>query len=163
MAKAAEVVRIRDRRPPPPPEEALDGLPDDDAQLLRLAQELTEICRSNQGQRAAYYRFLSTIVETGRVDGSKSLLNLMFSLLDRLSSMLYSPTDIRFSLDFENDYQKIVNDQAARAARLLARSWERTRRKSRNTVPPSSCRGSSGCTAPTSTTSTSNRCCANRP
>lgn len=124
MARSAEVVKIR--RAPEPPREALDGLPDDDHQLLMLAQELTEMCRSNQGQRAAYYRFLHQIMETGRIDGSKSLLNLMYSIVDRLASMLYSPTDLRFSLDFENDYDQVIQKQASRTARLIGRSWERT-------------------------------------
>ena len=126
MAKAAEVVPLQRSRPSEPPREALDGLPDDDRDLLHLAQELTEVCRSNQGQRSTYYRDIHTIVESGRVGGEKSLLNLMYSMLDRLAAMLYSPTDIRFSLDFENDYPPEINAQANRTARLLSRSWERT-------------------------------------
>jgi hypothetical protein len=123
MAKSAEVVPLKR---PEPPKEALAGLPDDDHDLLTLAHELTEICRENQGQRASYYRFLHMITEAGRIDGSKSLLNLMYSLLDRLASMLYSPTDLRFSVDFENDYEPEITARATRVARLVGRSWERS-------------------------------------
>src|SRR5579862_2978505 len=103
MARSAEVVRLKTRGAYSPAE-SLWQLPDDDKAIIRIAHDLIEICRSNVGQRAATYRAYNDFVNSGRYDNTKSMCNLMFALLDRRAAMLYSPTDIRFSLDFENEY-----------------------------------------------------------
>jgi hypothetical protein len=64
-------------------------------------------------------------VETGRTDGAKSKMNMLYNHLDRLTAYLYSPTDLRFTLDFENDYPERIYQQAAVVARSLTRDWER--------------------------------------
>lgn len=120
----ADVVRLPRRTGMP--EEALVSLPDDDKGLIKVARDLIEICRSGVGQRLEYYRFLNLITEAGRKDGTKSLVNLCFTVLDRLASHLFSPTDIRFGVDFENPYDKQTELRAARVARLIAHSWEGT-------------------------------------
>jgi hypothetical protein len=125
MARPGNVVRLKTRGAYSPPE-ALWGLPDDDQGIIRIAHELIDICRSNVGQRSATYRAYHDFVEAGRFDNTKSMCNLMFALLDRRAAMLYSPTDIRFSLDFENDYDKITKERGRVVTRLLGRSWERT-------------------------------------
>ena len=119
--------RGRSRGMPSLPDEALVRLPDDDQQLTRIARELIEICRSGVGARLEYYRFLNLISEAGRKDGTKSLVNLMYTVLDRLASHLFSPTDIRFGVDFENAYDKITEARAARVARLMEHSWRGTK------------------------------------
>lgn len=106
--------------------EAMVELPSDNKQLVRTALEIIDICRADAGARSAYYRQLNQIVETGKADGTRSLINLLYSLIDRLSSHLFSPTDIRFSMDFENEYGNEILQRGQVAARLLARSWERT-------------------------------------
>jgi hypothetical protein len=125
MASSAEVVRFKTRGAYSPPE-ALWGLPDDDKGIIRIANELIEICRSNVGQRQATYRAYADFVEAGRFNTTRSMCNLMFALLDRRAAMLYSPTDIRFALDFEGDYDAKVSLQSRVVSRLLSRSWERT-------------------------------------
>jgi hypothetical protein len=120
----------RQRRPngegPEPPREALAGLPDDDRGILDLARDLVGICSQNNGARLSYYQGIATAVEAGNSTGQRSLANLLFAILDRRAAMLYSPTDVRFSLDFENDYNKEVQSRATVAARLVGRSWEQT-------------------------------------
>lgn len=106
--------------------EAMADLPGDNMELLRQAQGIIEQCRSDVGSRAAYYRQLNMIVETGKSDGTRSLINLLYNVLDRLSSHLFSPAEIRFSMDFENEYGSEILKRGQVAARLLARSWERT-------------------------------------
>jgi hypothetical protein len=127
-ASTAEVIPFR--RGPPSRQtarpEAMVELPADNKQLVRKALEIIEICRSDAGTRTAYYRQLNQIVETGKNDGTRSLVNLLYRMLDRLSSLMFSPVDIRFSMDFENAYADEILKRGARAATLVSRSWERT-------------------------------------
>lgn len=108
------------------PEGAMIRLPNDDKDLMRVARDTIEVCRDGVGSRLEFYRFLNLITASGRKDGTKSLINLCYTVLDRLSSHLFSPTDIRFSVDFENAYDKETEARASRAARLVAHSWEGT-------------------------------------
>lgn len=109
------------------PEGAFAKLPDDDRELMRFARDTIEVCRDGVGQRLEYYRFLNLITESGRKDGTKSLVNLCYTVLDRLASHLFSPTDIRFGVDFENAYDKITEARAQRVARLMEHSWRGTK------------------------------------
>jgi hypothetical protein len=68
---------------------------------------------------------LSAIAETGRYDGTKSLLNLLYKHLDRTAAHLYSPVELKFSIDFELKYPKQVLDRGAVVAHVLTRQWDR--------------------------------------
>lgn len=89
------------------------------------ALELIEACRVSSSMRAAYCRQLNAIIETGREDGTKSLINMLFRHHDRLSSHLFSPTDLRATVDFEYEYPKNVLDRAKVVGRALSRDWQR--------------------------------------
>lgn len=98
----------------------------DQKKLVAQALDLIEACRTSQGIRAAYCRQLNAIAETGRQDGTRSLLNKLYNHLDRLASHLYSPTDLRFTIDYENPYPKNILDRGSSAAKILTRDWERS-------------------------------------
>lgn len=100
-------------------------IPSDKKSLKKLAQETIEICNYSSGQRQAQYRQLRRWIETGRQNGGKSLHNKLYSHTDRLQSYLFSPVDLRFTIDFENHYDKEFLLQAEMAARVLTREWER--------------------------------------
>lgn len=100
-------------------------LPSDQKALLPVALDIIEICRSSQATRAAYYRTLNAIAETGRQDGTRSLINKLHAHLDRLAAHLFSPTDLRFAVDFENQYPPNILAMGHEAARILTRDWER--------------------------------------
>ena len=100
-------------------------LPTNKKELLKFAQDLVEICKSSQGPRAAAYRQYAQWVETGRAVGGLALANMLYSHVDRLHSHLFSPTDLRFTLDFENHYPQTILSQAAMASKVLTREWER--------------------------------------
>jgi hypothetical protein len=106
--------------------EAFVELPSDNRALVRECLKIIETCRNDSAARAAYYRSLNQVIETGRSDGSRSLLNLLYRMVDRLSSLLFSPTEIRFAMDFENEYGDEILQRGGVAARLLGRSWERS-------------------------------------
>ena len=114
------------RGPAKPPPETLWQLPDENTKLIDLALELIQTCRASQGDRSSYCRALNIFIESGRSDGGKALINLMRTHIDRLAAHLFSPTELRFSVDYERDYPKQHLERAAVAARLLSREWEMT-------------------------------------
>lgn len=100
-------------------------IPDNKKSLTKLACELVESCKTSQGMRSAAYRQYAQWVETGRQAGGLALANMLYSHVDRLHSHLFSPTDLRFTIDFENHYDEKTLSQADMASRVLTREWER--------------------------------------
>ena len=84
------------------------------------------MCRISVGMRASYCRLMNAIAETGRYDGTKSLINMLTTHLNRTSSHLFSPVELKFSVDFERTYPKNYLQRAAVVAKILTRSWERS-------------------------------------
>ena len=105
--------------------EAMFGLPPDNMAMVKDVQKIIDVCRYDQGNRRAYYQQLNTIVELGRVSGEKSLINLLFRILDRLSSHLCSPAELRFGMDYEIGHPAEVMKRGTTAAGLVGRVWER--------------------------------------
>jgi len=101
-------------------------VPTDKRELLAFANEHIEMCRISVGMRASYCRLMNAIAETGRYDGTKSLINMLTTHLNRTSSHLFSPVELRFALDFERGYPKNYLQRAAVVAKILTRSWERS-------------------------------------
>ncbi len=101
-------------------------LPSDQKQLLQRSLTLIEACKASQAVRAAFYRVLYAMSETGRSDGTRSKINKLHSHLDRLASHLFSPTGLRFSIDFEKHYPNETLKRAIEVARMLTRDWDRT-------------------------------------
>ena len=106
--------------------EAMVELPADNKKLVDTALDIIGICRNDAGSRASYYRTLNQIVETGKADGSRSIINLLYRMLDRLSSLLFSPAEIKFSMDFENEYTDDILARGGVVSRLMSKSWERS-------------------------------------
>jgi hypothetical protein len=100
-------------------------LPTSKKDLASFAQDIVVACKSSQGIRSSAYRQYSQWLETGRQAGSLALANLLYSHIDRLHSHLFSPTDLRFSIDFENHYDSKILNQADMGSRVLTREWER--------------------------------------
>lgn len=92
--------------------------------IVDLAKELIEQCRVSVGPRSNYYRLMSILAETGRYDGQKSLLNLLYKILDRTSAHLFSPVELKFSIDFEKPVPAHFLDKAKVVAGHLTRNWE---------------------------------------
>lgn len=101
-------------------------LPRDEKGILKVGLDLINICRASAGQRAAAYRAYAMIANTGRQDGSRSMINMMHRHLDRVASHLFSPTELRFAISFDEDYPEEYSKRAQRAALLLTRDWQRS-------------------------------------
>ncbi len=100
-------------------------LPSDNRELLDEANKLIEQCRVSIGMRAAYYRLMNAIAETGRNDGTKSLINLLYNHLARTAAHLFSPVELKFTVDFDRPYPKSHLDRAAEVGKHISRIWER--------------------------------------
>lgn len=100
-------------------------VPSDKKKVLRLALDLVEECRHSAGIRAAHYRTINQITNTGRNDGTKSLINMMYQHLDRTASHLYSPIDLRFVLKFENEYPPEWTERGKVVARKITDDFKK--------------------------------------
>jgi hypothetical protein len=101
-------------------------VPSGERELLTFANEHIEMCRISVGMRASYCRLMNAIAETGRYDGTKALINMLTTHLNRTTSHLFSPVELKFSIDFERTYPKNYLQRAAVVAKILTRSWERS-------------------------------------
>ena len=96
-------------------------------ELLKFALELIEQCRVSVGARGAECRKYNVIAETGRYDSdSKALINLLNVHLARAAAHIFSPVELKFSIDFDNIYPKRDLDRAKVAGKLLTRQWDRS-------------------------------------
>lgn len=94
--------------------------------LVKASLEIIEVCRATQGVRAAYCRQLAAMIETGRQDGSRAIINKLFSHVDRTAAYLWNPTSLEFGVDYENDYDMKQIERAGKAAKLVTHHWQRT-------------------------------------
>lgn len=102
-------------------------IPKEEKDIIRLALELVEQCRSSIGSRASYYRSINAIAETGNSSGQKALLNLMNVVLGRTAGHIYDFTNLRFSMEFDNEYDSNMLSRGTRASRQVTNNFRRTR------------------------------------
>lgn len=100
-------------------------IPSNKRELLDVALQLVKDCRVSTGMRSSYYRLLNQIAETGRYDGTKALINMMDWQLKRLAANLFSPVELKFSIDFERPRPKVAYEQAKVVSQALTRLWDR--------------------------------------
>jgi hypothetical protein len=94
--------------------------------LRTFARQMVEQCRVSAASRSAYYMSLNQIAETGRYDGQKALINKIDPHLARAAAHIFSPVELKFSVDFDRMYPKKNLDQARVAALQLTRQWDRS-------------------------------------
>jgi hypothetical protein len=101
-------------------------LPSDQGKLGRWVYEnVVQQCRTSVGPRIQLARSINTWRYTGSDSGSNAIYNRLDVHCDKLASALYSPAELRFSADFENDYGDAVLARGQVAARYLTREMER--------------------------------------
>ena len=100
-------------------------IPTEEKALVRLAQEMIEICGVSAGNRGAACKSYAQYIETGRAEGGTSLANMMYAHVDRLASYLFCPTDARFLIDYENIYDQNVLSIGEQSSRILTRAFGR--------------------------------------
>lgn len=100
-------------------------LPSSTKELIPVAQELIQATKASEGIRSAAYKQYAQWIETGRQAGGLALANMLYQHVDRLHSHLFSPSDLRFSIDYENHYGDRELAMAKMGGRVLSREWER--------------------------------------
>lgn len=100
-------------------------IPEKSKDKIDFALKRIEDCRVSLGQRVAAYRQYYQWAETGRASGGLALANMLYGHIDRLASHLFSPSSLRFAMDFENIYPKDIQEKGAVVARMITREWER--------------------------------------
>jgi hypothetical protein len=100
-------------------------VPSERKECLKFALDLIEKCRVSSGMRAAYARLIHAMTETGRNDSTRSLINKLHAHTERTAAHLFSPIDLRFTIDYENYYPQHFLERAKVAAGVLTRDWER--------------------------------------
>lgn len=89
------------------------------------AQELVEECYSSHETRCEQIAHWKSYYFTGKKDGSPAVYNRCFPHVDRLASMLFSPVDARFDIEFDATEKSNVHAMGRASARFLNREFHR--------------------------------------
>lgn len=101
-------------------------LPEDSQRLTAWSREMIDQCLVSREARRLQSRQWRQLYYTGSLTGSGSKYNRCFSHVDKLSSYIFSPADVRFSLEFEGDAQAPWDEQTKVAARYMNRKFNRS-------------------------------------
>ncbi len=101
-------------------------VPTEHRALLAFTRDMVEQCRVSAASRSAYYASLNQIAETGRYDGGKALLNKIDPHLARIAAHIFSPVELKFTIDYDRMHPKQDLDRARVAAMQLTRQWDRS-------------------------------------
>lgn len=101
-------------------------LPRDSQRLTTWSRELIDQCLVSRENRRLQSRQWRQLYYTGSLTGTPSKYNRCFSHVDKLSSYIYSPADVRFSIEFEGDQLPIWDDKTRTAGRYLNRRFNRS-------------------------------------
>ncbi len=100
-------------------------LPDKEKDFLKKVLDTIDMCRVTADIRAMQARTLKQWQFTGTPDGESAIFNFIGLHIKRMAGYLYSPTDLRFQMEFENIYDKTVQSQGNMCARMITRMFER--------------------------------------
>lgn len=92
-----------------------------------LSQELIERCTVSQGARKDEARKWRTLATTGTLDGKQSRVNLCENFVDKLASLLFSPSDVIFEVGFDTDESEEWDNAADIASRYVNRRFKSSR------------------------------------
>ena len=100
-------------------------LPPTRKQLATWSKDRIDECRASVGARAAGARTNRMWLYTGSPNGEGAILNMLYPHVERLASYLFSPSDLRFHMDFTHHYPPNILGQAEVASRVITREFER--------------------------------------
>jgi hypothetical protein len=89
-------------------------------------KEIITECSVSREKRRSQYRVWRSVYYNGS-DGARARENLCFSHIDKLSSYLFSPSDVRFDVSFEVDETPRWHGAADLVSRHMTREFRRTR------------------------------------
>src|SRR5215470_16010877 len=89
------------------------------------ARELVEECYSSHEARCDQLAMWKAYYYSGKKDGNPAVYNRCYPHVDRLSSFLFSPVDVRFDIEFDETEQSNIHAMGRASARLLNREIHR--------------------------------------
>jgi len=98
-------------------------LPNDEAALLRFARDLIDECMHSRERRRSISAMYRQLYYTGAVNGSVSKYNRCFSHVDKLSSFIFSPADLRYTVEFDGDSLDAWQDRCEATTNFLNRKF----------------------------------------
>lgn len=90
-----------------------------------LKDRVIDPCNQSVDARISAARAIKQWVETGSDTANPSIFNKLVEHCDKLASNLFSPSDVRFLIEYENNYPDEIVEQANTAARYLTREFAR--------------------------------------
>ena len=93
--------------------------------LEEWATELIEECRQSSETRRDLIKMYRSYYYTGTSDGSTAVYNRCYPHIERLGAFLYSPTDVRFDIEFDETEDDAIHAMGHAAARRLNRDFHR--------------------------------------
>src|SRR5215472_17916700 len=100
-------------------------LPRKSEHLTDWAKELIDECYVSREARRDQIGNWVNYYYMGRTDGQQARYNRIYSHVDRLSSMLFSPVDVRFGIEYDATAGDKVLDLGEAAGRKLNREFHR--------------------------------------
>ena len=100
-------------------------LPKKSEHLVDWSKELIDECYVSREERRDQIGSWIQYYYMGRADGQQSRYNRIYSHIDRLSSMLYSPVDVRFGIEYDETEGESVIRMGQSAGRFLNREFHR--------------------------------------
>jgi hypothetical protein len=93
--------------------------------LISQVQNIIGDCKVSMDSRLTQARTLGQWRRMGSADGGRAIYNKLGQHISRMSGYLFSPVDLRFLLEFEDDYSLEMQQQAEVAGRYLTKKFER--------------------------------------
>lgn len=100
-------------------------IPKGKGKLGGWAADIIKQCEASRNARIEEAKRYRSFYFNGKYAGDQAPYNRIFSHVDRLSSFLFSPDDVRFSIEFDDEYGKTWRRQAEAAAKRLNRDFHR--------------------------------------
>ncbi len=96
-----------------------------DKHLADWALEIIDECCQSRETRRDLLKMYRSYYYTGTSDGSVATYNRCYPHIERLGAFLYSPTDVRFDIEFDQGEPPEVHEMGHAAARRLNRDFHR--------------------------------------
>jgi hypothetical protein len=93
--------------------------------LNEWVDELIQECRQSSEQRRDLIRMYRSYYYTGTSDGTVAIYNRCYPHVERLGAFLYSPTDVRFDIEFDETEEEATHAMGHAGARYLNRHFHR--------------------------------------
>lgn len=89
--------------------------------LRDFNDEQIHACSASRANRISQYAFWSNYYYSGTADANPAQYNKCYADVDRLTSYLFSPIDVRYTIDYEETDDEIATAQGDRAGKYITK------------------------------------------